>query len=86
MAVNVPSLSDSPLSPKSPSVLSKRGNLTAAPNISILPHLPKYSLIIKKSHTDFLGKSIYSLAACTMNGIEISAPFFYNHTSAILFF
>ena len=56
MTVNVPSLAESPLSPKSPSVLIKRGNLTAAPNISILPHLPKYSLIIKKAHSDFLGK------------------------------
>ena len=49
-------LTDAPLSPKSPSVLNKRGSLTTVLNLPILPHLPKYSLIIKKTPSDFLGK------------------------------
>ena len=56
IAANVPPLTDAPLSPKSPSVLNKRGSLTTVLNIPILPHLPKYSIIIKKSTSDFLGK------------------------------
>ena len=58
IAANVPPsdvLTDAPLSPKSPSVLNKRGSLTTVLNVPILPHLPKYSLIIKKAHSDFLG-------------------------------
>ena len=49
---------DAPLSPKSPSVLNKRGGLTTVLNVPILPHLPKYSLIIKKAPSDFLGRIV----------------------------
>ena len=57
ITAHVPGLSSATsLSPKSPSVLNKRGSLTTVLNIPILPHLPKYSLIIKKAHSDFLGK------------------------------
>ena len=62
ITAHVPGLSSATsLSPKSPSVLNKRGSLTTVLNLPILPHLPKYSLIIKKAHSDFLGTD------CNMN-------------------
>lgn len=58
---------DAPLSPKSPSVLNKRGSLTTVLNLPILPHLPKYSLIIKKSPSDFLGNTILQMILAKCN-------------------
>ena len=42
-------------STKHPQPLDRRRDLTPAHNIPILPHLPKYSIIIHKSSKETLG-------------------------------
>ena len=80
IAANVPPsdvLTDAPLSPKSPSVLNKRGSLTTVLNVPILPHLPKYSLIIKKAHSDFLGMRVLG-SIQSKNSIAYIREFMYD--------
>lgn len=50
--------SKSKKSPFSPSGLNREGEFIPAHHISVLPHLPKYSIEVSKNYSDFLGKLI----------------------------